>query len=187
MVFGDKWMETLVPIEIIEKKILLIRGQKVMLDSDLAELYGVTTKRLNEQVKRNRARFPENFMFKLTTKEKDEVVANCDHLVKLRFSPTLPYAFTEYGALMVAGVLNTPRAIEVSIFIVQTFIRLRQLLSTHTELARKLEALERKYDSQFKVVFEAIRQLMAPPEPKKLKIGFDLKEKQARYGRSRKI
>jgi hypothetical protein len=153
------------------------------LDADLAELYGVTTKRLNEQVKRNRARFPEDFMFKLASDEKAEVVANCDHLAKLRFSPNLPYAFTEHGALMVASVLNTPRAIEVSLFVVRTFIRLRQLLSTQAELARKLIKLEKKYDGQFRVVFEAIRELMKPPVSSKRKIGFHLKEKQARYGK----
>ncbi len=176
-------MESLVPTEVIESRILLIRRQKVMLDSDLAELYGVTTKRLNEQVKRNRGRFPEAFMFQLNSEEKAQVVANCDHLAKLKFSATLPYAFTEHGALMVASILNTPRAIEISIFVVKAFVKLREMISTNKDLARRLDDLEKKYDGQFQVVFEAIRALMAPPVKPKRKIGFDLKEKQAGYGR----
>lgn len=162
----------LIPQEVIERRILLIRGEKVMLDADLAELYGVPTKRLNEQVKRNRDRFPDDFMFQLTDAEKTEVVANCDHLKKLKFSPSLPYAFTEHGAIMLATVLNSPVAVQASIQIVRAFVRLRQMLAGNAELARKLEALEKKYDAQFKVVFDAIRQLMTPPETKKRKIGF---------------
>jgi hypothetical protein len=115
-----------IPVERIETKILLIRGQKVMVDADLAELYDVPTKRLNEQVKRNRARFPADFVFRLTTQEKAEVVANCDHLNRLRFSPALPYAFTEHGAIMAAAVLNSARAIEVSVYVVRAFVRLRE-------------------------------------------------------------
>ncbi|MGD0012332.1 MAG: ORF6N domain-containing protein [Terriglobia bacterium] len=107
--------QAIIPVERIEHAILLIRGQRVMLDADLARLYGVSTKRLNEQVKRNRDRLPEDFMFQLTPDEKAEVVANCDHLQRLKFSPALPYAFTEHGAIMVASVLNTSRAIEVSV------------------------------------------------------------------------
>jgi ORF6N domain. len=163
----------IVPMDRITHAILFIRGQKVMLDADLAELYGVTTKRMNEQVKRNRARFPADFMFQLTEDEKAEVVANCDHLVRLKFSPALPTAFTEHGAIMVASVLNSARAVEMSVFIVRAFVRLRQMLASNVELARKLATLERKYDAQFKVVFDAIRELMKPPEPKKKRpIGF---------------
>jgi len=161
-----------VPLERIEHSILPIRGQRVMLDADLAAIYGVTTKRLNEQVKRNRDRFPEDFMFQLTEEEKAEVVANCDHLKRLRFSPHLPYAFTEHGAIMPASVLNSPIAIQASIQVVRAFVKLRRLVATHAELARKLAALEKKYDAQFKVVFDAIRELMTPPEPKRRKIGF---------------
>jgi hypothetical protein len=117
-------MKALIPAEVIEQRILLIRGQKVILDADLAFLYGTTTKRLNEQVKRNRNRFPEDFMFRLTKGEKDEVVAICDHLVKLKFSPVLPNAFTEHGAIMVASVLNTGKAIQISVFVVRAFILL---------------------------------------------------------------
>lgn len=170
-------MESLVPLERIEKRILVFRGHKVMLDVDLASLYGVTTKRLNEQVKRNRDRFPEDFMFRLTAEEKTEVVAKCDHLQRLKFSPTLPYAFTEHGALMLASVLNSPTAIHASIQIVRVFIRLREALASDKSLRRRLEALEKKYDSQFKVVFDAIRKLMEPTEPPKPRIGFGPAEK----------
>jgi hypothetical protein len=168
-------METkrsLMPIERIEHSILIIRGHKVMLDSDLAKLYGVTTKRLNEQVKRNSNRFPPDFMFQLTETEKAEVVANCDHLSRLKFSPVLPFAFTEHGAVMLASVLNSQIAVNASIQVVRAFLRLREFITTHKDLAGKLKELEKKYDSQFKVVFDAIRQLMASPSSKAKKIGF---------------
>jgi len=161
-----------VPAERIENSILFIRGEKVILDSDLARLYGVTTKRLNEQVKRNRERFPEDFMFKLTRGQKAEVVANCDHLKKLKFSPVLPFAFTEHGAIMAANVLSSKGAAQASVQVVRAFIRLRQMLASNAELARKLSEIERKYDAQFKVVFDAIKQLMTPPEPQRKQIGF---------------
>jgi len=165
--------KSLVPIERIESHILLLRGHKVMIDADLAALYGVTTKRLNEQVRRNDERFPSDFMFQLTEEEKAQLVANCDHLSRLRFSATRPYAFTEHGAIMAAAVLNSERAVEMSIFVVRAFVKIRQMLSSHVELARKLASLEKKYDTQFKVVFDAIRELMAPPETKKKRrIGF---------------
>jgi hypothetical protein len=173
----------LVPPEHIERSILLIRGQRVMLDADLAGLYGVSTKRVNEQVRRNRDRFPGDFMFQLTTNEKAEVVANCDHLSKLRFSPVLPNAFTEHGAIMAASVLNTRRAIQVSVFVVRAFVKLREIISQHKDLGRRLDELEKKYDAQFKVVFDAIRQLMAPPEQKtpKRRIGFVVEEPHVPY------
>jgi hypothetical protein len=166
---------SLIPTERIERAILSIRGEKVMLDSDLAELYGVETKRLNEQVRRNLARFPADFMFQLTEAEKLEVVANCDHLVKLKFSPYLPSAFTEHGALMPANVLNSERAAQTSVMVVRAFVRLRQMLTSNAKLARKLDAMEKKYDRQFKVVFDAIRQLMSPPAAPKREIGFHVK------------
>ena len=144
----------------IDRAILIIRGQKVMIDSDLAELFGVRTKRLNEQVKRNINRFPKDFMFQLTTKEKQELVANCDHLEKLKHSGTNPYAFTEHGTIMLANVLNTPTAVETSVLIVRAFVKLRELLSTHKDLERKIIDLESKYDKQFELVFKAIRELM---------------------------
>jgi hypothetical protein len=163
------------PARGIESRILLIRGCKLMLDSDLAVLYQVSTKRLNEQVKRNRNRFPGDFMFKLTAAEKAEVVANCDHLKKLKFSPVLPYAFTEHGAVMLASVLNSPVAVQASIQVVRAFIRLREFLTTHKELARKLTDLERRvetHDEHITALFEAIHQLMKPPERPKKQIGF---------------
>ena len=168
--------KVLVTTASIESKILLIRGLKVMLDTDLAELYGVETKRLNEQVRRNIERFPEDFMFRLTSDEKSEVVANCDHLSKLKFSPTLPCAFTEHGALMLGNVLKSDRAIEVSLMVVRTFVQLRELVAGNKELAQKLNQLERKVGAHDKAIAEiinAIRQLMAPSEPnKKRPIGF---------------
>jgi phage regulator Rha-like protein len=176
--------KALVPIEQIEQGILLIRGQRVMLDADLAGLYGVSTKRLNEQVRRNQDRFPEDFMFQLTTNEKAEVVANCDHLAKLKFSPVLPNAFTEHGAIMVASVLNTQRAVQVSVFVVRAFVKLREILSTHKELAHKLAALERKlqnHDESIRSLVAAIRQLMAQPESKKRPIGFLVEEAKVPY------
>jgi hypothetical protein len=167
---------SIVTLEGVVSRIFLVRGQKVMLDADLAKLYGVTTKRLNEQVKRNRHRFPEDFGFQLTVKEKAEVVANCDHLARLKFSPSLPYAFTEHGAIMAASVLNSPRAVQNSVFVVRAFVQLREMLSSNKELARKLNELERKlttHDHAITELIEAIRQLMTPPEPKKKRpIGF---------------
>ena len=130
--------------------------------------------------------FAEDFMFQLTTEEKAEVVANCDHLSPLKFSPAFPYAFTEHGAIMAASVLNTPRAIEASIFVVRAFVKLRELLATHKELQRKLNALERKYDEQFKIVFQAIRALMSPLEKSRKKIGFEVKEGVAVYRKKAK-
>jgi hypothetical protein len=175
-----------IPIEQIQQSILLIRGKKVMLDTDLARLYGVPTKRLNEQVKRNRDRFPQDFMFQLSAEEKTEVVAKCDHLASLKFSPTHPYAFTEHGAIMLAAVLNTPRAIEVSVFVVRAFVRLREILTTHKALAHKLAELESKietHDEAIRSLVSAIRQLMAPPAAGQKKIGFHLREKRATYRR----
>jgi len=155
-----------IPDNRINNAILVIRGQKVMLDIDLADIYGVKTKRLNEQVKRNINRFPSDFMFQLSNEEKQEVVAICDHLARLKFSSSNPYAFTEHGALMLASVINSPLAIETSVLIVRAFVKLREMLSTHTKLAKKLEELETRYDKQFKVVFQALRALMRN-EPEK--------------------
>ena len=172
----------LVPSERIERLILLIRGHKVMLDSDLAELYGVTTKRLNEQVRRNLSRFPDDFMFQLTESE--------THLLRSQIATSkegrggrryLPYAFTEQGVAMLSSVLNSERAIKANIEIMRAFVRLRQILASHADLARKLQALEKKYDTQFKVVFDAIRELMKPPESKKRPIGFLVEEPKVPY------
>lgn len=169
--------EMVLPLENIRSKILLIRGMRVMLDADLAQLYGVTTKRLNEQVKRNIKRFPEDFMFQINKNEKDEVVAICDHLATLKYSPVLPYAFTEHGAIMAASVLNTPRAIEVSVYVVRAFVRLREMLGGNKELARKVAELEKRiegHDTAIRQLVAAIRELMSPPplDKKKKKIGF---------------
>lgn len=178
--------DTVTPTLHIESRILMIRGQKVMIDADLATLYGVPTKRLNEQVKRNAERFPADFMFQLTPAEKAEVVANCDHLAKLKFSKALPFAFTEHGAIQAANVLNSTQAIEMGVYVVRAFVRLREVLSSSRELAAKLDALEQKTErlslqhetfagntrAQLKQVFEALRQLMTPPEVPKRSIGF---------------
>jgi hypothetical protein len=172
---------TVIPIERIENAILLIRGEKVIMDVDLAVLYGVSTKRLNEQVRRNRDRFPDDFMFQLTAAEvnalKDEVGASN---LRSQFATSrshggrryLPYVFTEHGAIMAANVLNSDRAVQASVQVVRAFVRLRQMLASNAELSRKLDALERKYDRQFKVIFDAIRELMTPPVPKQKEIGF---------------
>lgn len=169
-------MGELVLQEAIEGKILLIRGHKVMLDRDLARLYGVSTKRLNEQVRRNIRRFPNDFMLKLTEKEKNDVVAKCDHLGSLKFSHQLPYAFTEQGVAMLSGMLNSERAIHVNIAIMRAFVKLRHILASHRELAGKLDEHEHKlnkHDEDILVIFEAIRQLMEPPPvPSKPRIGF---------------
>jgi len=180
----------LVPPERIEQSILLIRGQKVMLDRDLARLYGVSTKVLNQAVKRNRDRFPDDFMFQLTLEEakgwwtelrairlrSQNVTLKRGEHVKYR-----PFAFTEHGILMLSSVLRSERAIKVNIEIMRAFVRLRRILASHADLARKLDALEKKYDAQFQVVFEAIRQLMVPPEPKKRPIGFLVEEPKVPY------
>jgi phage regulator Rha-like protein len=169
----------IIPVERIEQKIFLIRNQKVMKDADLAELYGVSTKRLNEQVKRNKARFPKDFMFRLTKNEKVGLVENCDHLSRLKFSSALPTAFTEHGAVMQAAVLNSPKAIEICLIVVRAFIRLREILSTHKEILRKLKELELKVDSNDKkiqTIFKVINQLVTPQVKKKRKIGFTIEE-----------
>ena len=169
---------SLIPMERIERAILSIRGEKVMLDSDLAELYGVETKALNQAVKRNATRFPADFMFQLTQEEHDDLVRLRSQIVTLKrgeHRKYLPYAFTEHGALMLANVLNSERAAQTSVMVVRAFVRLRQMLASNAELARKLAALENKYDAQFKIVFDAIRQLMSPPEPKRREIGFHVK------------
>jgi hypothetical protein len=181
--------KVIIPIERIEKNILLIRGKKVMIDADLAELYGVPTKRLNEQVRRNTERFPKDFMFQLTKKEKVEVVAKCDHLSQLKFSSALPYAFTEHGAVMLASVLNSPKAIEVSLLVVRAFVRLREILSTHKELAQKLRELElivESHSGQIIALFEAIIRLIQPPDKPKRRIGFGVEEPKYKYAAVRK-
>ena len=159
--------------EPIEQRIFLIRGHRVLLDSDLADLYEVTTKQLNQQVRRNRGRFPKDFMFQLTAQEADRlrsqfVTSNIGRGGR-RYAPLV---FTERGVAMLSSVLNSERAIRVNITIMRAFVRMRQLVAVHADLLRKVEALERKYDVQFKIVFNAIRRLMAPPAKPKGRIGF---------------
>lgn len=166
----------LVPLEVVERRIFVIRGKKVMLDRDLADLYGVATKRINEQVKRNLKRFPTEFMFRLSIGEKNELVANCDRFRNWKHSVSLPYAFTEHGVTMLANVLNSEIAIRISIDIVKAFINFRTILSSHKELADKLEKLEKRIDQkdeEVQAIFQAIRDLMEPPVGKRrAKIGF---------------
>jgi len=166
---------SVIPIERITRAILLIRGQKVMLDADLAELYGVETKALNRAVKRNLRRFPGDFMLQLTWEEAERLRYQTGTLNtgRGRHRKYRPYAFTEQGVAMLSSVLHSERAVRVNIEIMRAFVQLRQMLSSHADLARKLEALEKKYDAQFKIVFDAIRELMTPPEPpRKRPIGF---------------
>ncbi|MFT5141546.1 MAG: hypothetical protein ACI80V_003345 [Rhodothermales bacterium] len=160
----------------VESRILLIRGAKVLIDADLAELYGVSTKRLNEQVTRNSDRFPEDFVFRLTRREKEEVVANCDHLSNLKYSPAMPRAFTEHGAIMVASVLKSDVAVQMSVFVVRAFVRLRQVLMESETLGRRLEAVEKRLSthySEIRALVSAVRRLLGPsPVPLKRQIGF---------------
>lgn len=186
----------LVPSELIEKRIFLLRGQKAMLSIHLAELYQVEPRVLVQAVKRNIERFPQDFMFQLTWEEvsrlKSQFViskaisdkGSRSQIVTLKRGLNIkypPYAFTEQGVAMLSSILRSKRAIQVNIEIMRAFVNLRQILASHVELAGKLEALEKKYDSQFKIVFDAIRQLMAPTEAPNKRIGFQLKEKRATY------
>jgi hypothetical protein len=172
--------KSLIATDKIEDRILLIRGVRVMMDADLAEYYGVPTKRLNEQVKRNLERFPSDFMFQLSASEKTEVVAICDHLSGLRFSPSLPYAFTEHGAIMAASVLNSPRAVEMSVFIVRAFVHLRRAIGEHKELAKKIAQLEghlSRHDHEILALVQSIRHLAtSKPIPPRRRIGFAAEE-----------
>lgn len=165
---------SLVPPERVESLILVVRGQRVMLDSDLARLYGTRTSRLNEQVQRNRRRFPPDFMFELTAQEatvlrSQTATSKPPGRGGRRY---LPLVFTEQGVAMLSSVLNSERAVEVNILIMRAFVKLRKLLASHADLARRLDALERNYDSQFRTVFDAIRELMKPPSPKKRRMGL---------------
>ena len=156
---ASKTIPAPVPLAHIEARILIIRGQKVMIDADLAQLYGVPTKALNQAIKRNAQRFPPDFMFTLTAQEKAEVVTNCDHLARLRFSRTLPFAFTEHGAIMAASVLNTPRAIETSVYVVRAFVKLREMILTHRDIADKIEKLERN-QKEYSEVLVALQSMI---------------------------
>jgi hypothetical protein len=165
---GGTMPVSLIPVEAIEQIILLIRGQKIIIDADLARLYGVTTKALNQAVRRNAERFPEDFVFQLTSKELSELVTDCDRFINLKHSMALPHAFTEHGAIMAANVLSSKRAVEASIYVVRAFVKLRQQLVSHTELALKLDLLEQKIATHDKAIcslFDAIRNLMTPWPP----------------------
>ena len=187
----------------IESRIVVLRGLRLMIDADLALLYGVTTKRLNEQVKRNADRFPGDFMFQLSAAEKAEVVANCDHLQKLKFSKVLPYAFTEHGAIQAANVLASTQAVEMGIYVVRAFVQLREALSTNAEVSKRLAELEMKTESlalshdtfsrntrlQLRQLLDAVRELTTPPDPPKRPIGFVTQEdkpKGSNTGRGKK-
>ena len=162
----------------VESRIFILRHQKVILDNDLAELYGVAVKRLNQQVKRNQERFPSDFMFRLTAEEAE--------ILKLQFATSrtghggrrkLPYAFTEHGALMAASVLNSERAVEMSVFVVRAFVRLRQMLTSNRQLASKIDELERRletHDTAIQEILDAIKELMVPEEGSGRRIGFEL-------------
>jgi len=170
-------MNNLVPEEAIEQKIFLIRGHKVMIDKELAVLYGVKTKALNQAVRRNIGRFPEDFMFILSESEKDELVTNCDRFKSQKHSTSLPYAFTEQGVAMLSSVLKSERAIQMNVAIMRAFVKLRQILSTHKELAQKFKELEGrvdKHDDEISAIFEAIKRLMVQEEKPKKKIGFEV-------------
>lgn len=161
--------------EAVITKIILVRGVKVMVDKDLSELYGVSTKALNQQVKRNKNRFPEDFMFQLTPEEKDEVVATCGHLKNLKFSPVLPNVFTEFGVMMLASVLNSETAIQVNIQIVRVFAKMREMLQANKNILLKLDKIENRlaeHDDQIEVIFNHIKELINPPAIKRQKIGF---------------
>ena len=180
-------MAVILKPENVAQLVFFIRGEKVMLDADLAKLYGVTTKALNQAMRRNRARFPEDFAFRLSGEEFDHlrsqiVTTSKDRSViwsqivttsqKYRRSDSLPVAFTEQGVAMLSSVLRSARAVEVNIAIMRTFVQLRRLMDTNRDLARKIDALEKRYDEQFAVVFAAIKELIAPPSPPKKRIGF---------------
>jgi len=179
-------MATLIPVESIVDKIILLRGEKVLIDRDLAELYDVETKQLKRAVRRNINRFPEDFMFQLTKEEYRSLRSQFGTLKKGAHSKYPPMAFTEQGVAMLSSVLNSDRAIEVNIAIMRAFVQLRKTLDSHVEFARKLADLEKRFEShdeQILAIFEAIRQLMAPPDKKVKKIGFTVKEKQKAYAK----
>ncbi len=182
-------MTELVSVELIASKIYLIRGIKVLLDRDLAELYGVETRSLIQAVKRNIERFPSDFMLQLTKEEFDSLRSQIVISKGKGGRRYLPYVFSEQGVAMLSSVLKSKRAIEVNVAIMRAFVKLRETLATHKELSRKLSDLERKmgdHDEQIQAIFEAIRQLMAPPDTQTKKIGFTVKEKQKAYGKKAK-
>jgi len=182
-------MPDIVPMERIASKIYVIRDTRVLLDRDLAELYGVKTKVLKQAVRRNIKRFPDDFMFELTEVENSALRSQIVTLKRGQHSKYLPFVFTEQGVAMLSSVLNSERAIEVNIAIMRVFVRLREMIATHKELASKLSELEehlRDHDQQIKAIFEAIRQLMLPPETSRKKIGFEMKEPKGKYKKKKR-
>ena len=169
--------KSIIPVERIEQCIFLIRGEKVMLDRDLAELYGVETKRLNEAVKRNNERFPEDFMFKLDKSESDQLVANCDRFRSLKHAVSTPYAFTEQGVAMLSSVLRSKQAVEVNIAIMRTFVQLRRILADNALLRKKIESLEKKYDERFQQVFAVLKAMIAEDIKPRPQIGYQSEAK----------
>ncbi|MGH7184095.1 MAG: ORF6N domain-containing protein [Nitrospiraceae bacterium] len=165
----------------IESLILMIRGHKVMIDADLAGLYGVETRTLNQAVKRNTNRFPKDFMFRLNADEKSEVITNCDHLRRLKFAKSLPYVFTEHGAIMVATVLNSPQAVSMSVFVVRAFIQMREHIAANAAILKRLAEIDRtllQHDSALLDLYEKLLPLLQPiPNPPKRRIGFQSKGK----------
>jgi hypothetical protein len=178
-------MKDIVSIEQISGRIYFIRGQRVMLDRDLAELYGVETKRLKEQVRRNIERFPDDFMFELT-KNEFEILRSQFATSSWGGSRYAPMAFTEHGVLMISSVLKNDRAVQVNIQIMRVFIKFRAILSAHKDLDRKIEEMERKYNNRFQIVFETLDQLINVKDAPKKKIGFTVKEKLDEYGKKTK-
>ncbi|CAN5472483.1 ORF6N domain-containing protein [soil metagenome] len=174
--------DSIIPEARIQRAILIIRGQKVILDAELAELYGTTTKALNQAIKRNSSRFPDDFMFSLSAEEKAEVVTICDHLQNLKYSPSLPNAFTEHGAIMAANVINSDRAVEMSVHIVRTFIHLREASLQYEELHRRLQQAERRlgqHDVHLAGIVKKIRELTEAPKAVKVRrIGFVVPEEE---------
>ncbi len=172
--------ETTEPIAEIEPLILRLRGQRVIIDSELAQIYGTTTKKLNQQVSRNRARFPPDFMLRLHEDEKSELVTSCDRFSKLKHSSVLPQAFTEHGALMIASVLNSPRAVEMSVFVVRAFVRFRSILAQHEEFAQRLSELESRiasHDESIRGIVTSLRSLLANDRQTPIRsIGFQTRE-----------
>jgi ORF6N domain len=165
-------MNRVIKIENIASQVLFIRGEKVLLDFHLAELYEVETRALKQQIRRNIERFPEDFMFQLSKSEWKELITNCDNLGSIKFSPSLPFAFTEQGIAMLSSVLRSKKAVEVNIAIMRTFVQLRKLMDTNKELATKIEALEKKYDEQFQIVFNAIKKLIHQENEPRKQIGY---------------
>ncbi len=169
----------MIPDKVIMDKIILIRGQQVMISNDLAELYGVPTKRLNEQVKRNIKRFPQHFMFQLNEREKDMVVANCDHLQNIKYSPYLPYVFTEHGTVMLANILYSERAIQASVRIVEIYIKMRENILSNKDLLLKMEQLEKRMgdqDDKIVLVFQYLKNFINVKEKPRKQVGFKRKD-----------